>query len=256
MSWKLSADDRHEIARLYAGGMTTTQLGQQFGVRQAHISRVLKDEGVTARPFRRPARSTSPRACERCGSALLRRPGENAHSFERRRSCSKACRYALAAEATKARRGVDPLMVGRRTLIAKTCLACGELLPAARFQRQVRGYYATTCGRCVQSGWIAGLPTDEREALLRHRQAEVARQNAEMRPGARRHRQLWTGPELELVERRELTAVQVAAMIGRTPHAVRTQRKLLNRSDPAKTFLAGVAPVRDSAERSDPSKSS
>lgn len=50
----------------------------------------------------------------------------------------------------------------------------------------------------------------------------------------------WTGPELELLARKDLTVREVAEMLGRSYQAARTQRTLLNK-DPRKTHSAGVA---------------
>lgn len=58
---------------------------------------------------------------------------------------------------------------------------------------------------------------------------------------APRYRYQWTGPELEIASRRELTAVQVAAMIGRSPAAVGMIRHRL-KIDPRIDALAGTSP--------------
>lgn len=58
-------------------------------------------------------------------------------------------------------------------------------------------------------------------------------------PSAHRRGQPWTGPELELAARPDLSAVQVAEMIGRTYHAVaNTRRRLL--VDPRAIQVAGL----------------
>lgn len=49
----------------------------------------------------------------------------------------------------------------------------------------------------------------------------------------------WTGPELEIASRPDLSALQVAQMIGRTVHAVRTARQRM-KADPRFITLAGV----------------
>jgi hypothetical protein len=58
----------------------------------------------------------------------------------------------------------------------------------------------------------------------------------------------WTGPELELAARQDLTALQVANAVGRTEAAVRTIRRKIRR-DPRKANLAGVprkrGPIKD-----------
>lgn len=60
-------------------------------------------------------------------------------------------------------------------------------------------------------------------------------------PGGRRgDAPPWTGPELEIAARKDLTATQVARMIGRSPNAVQKIRTKLRR-DPRKVLLAGVS---------------
>jgi len=94
-------------------------------------------------------------------------------------------------------------------LLAKTCIVCGvlrqrdEFLIAGRLQRRV-----STCSTC----WPALLA--ERAAVV---QARTAR-------SAGHHGAEWTGPEIEIVLRPDLTAEEVAAMLGRTYNAVVTAR--------------------------------
>lgn len=53
-----------------------------------------------------------------------------------------------------------------------------------------------------------------------------------------RHNQQWTGPEMELAARKDLSAREVAEMIGRTMWAVRTMRRRLAK-EPSQQWLAG-----------------
>ena len=69
----------------------------------------------------------------------------------------------------------------------------------------------------------------EREYQRTHVHARRVRRNDESREKAARHRSEWTGPELELADREDLTAAQVAAMTGRTIKAVKTIRTKLRR---------------------------
>jgi hypothetical protein len=55
------------------------------------------------------------------------------------------------------------------------------------------------------------------------------------------HGKEWTGPELELAARSDLTAKEVASMLGRTLFAVECVRVKL-KDDPRKIKLAGVTP--------------
>lgn len=68
--------------------------------------------------------------------------------------------------------------------------------------------------------------------------------NDEAREFATRHGYQWTGPELELAARRDLTAAQVAKLTGRTIKAVANMRRKL-RDDPKTINLAGLAKRAD-----------
>jgi hypothetical protein len=71
----------------------------------------------------------------------------------------------------------------------------------------------------------------------RRRRATV---QAETTDAARRHGYVWTGPELEIVARDDLTVKQIALMLGRTYTAVEKARERIRR-DPRADFLAGLA---------------
>jgi hypothetical protein len=62
--------------------------------------------------------------------------------------------------------------------------------------------------------------------------------NARLLDQARRHNSQWSGPELELASRTDLSASQVAEMVGRTLWAVQTARRRL-RDEPSQQWLAG-----------------
>lgn len=49
----------------------------------------------------------------------------------------------------------------------------------------------------------------------------------------------WTGPELEIADRDDLTTAQKAAMLGRSAAAVQEKRKRIRRGDPMPAWLAG-----------------
>lgn len=66
------------------------------------------------------------------------------------------------------------------------------------------------------------------------------RLNDASRESARRNYYIWTGPELEIVSRTDLTASAAAKILGRTIAAVNNQRRLLRRGDPKKTNLLGA----------------
>jgi hypothetical protein len=62
---------------------------------------------------------------------------------------------------------------------------------------------------------------------------------AETLPTATRSGYQWTGPELEIATRSDLTVKEAARMLGRTYYAVRTMRALVS-IDPRKTALLGL----------------
>jgi hypothetical protein len=63
--------------------------------------------------------------------------------------------------------------------------------------------------------------------------------NDKLRETAERHRQEWTGVELEIASRPDLTARQVAEVLHRTLSAVRNMRQRLNSDlDPRDRMLA------------------
>jgi hypothetical protein len=70
--------------------------------------------------------------------------------------------------------------------------------------------------------------------------AQFRNSNAASLPGAKKRGQEWTGPELEIAARKELTAKQVAEMLGRTVSGVRNVRTRLNK-EPELRRLAGLA---------------
>lgn len=63
--------------------------------------------------------------------------------------------------------------------------------------------------------------------------------NEESRASAHHHRDIWTGPELEILSREHLSLQDAARMLGRTLAACREMRRKL-RVDPRKQALAGV----------------
>lgn len=72
-------------------------------------------------------------------------------------------------------------------------------------------------------------------------------------PQARNNGKQWTGPELELASRDDLTANEVAAILGRTFAAVHATRKRIKK-DPKYVDLAGVARGSDDAHTTHPGK--
>lgn len=147
--------------------------------------------------------------------------------------------------------------------------------PADRIPHGVGGYrnYSCRCAVCCEAHSVALKDTrarrrDDLEGLphgtasgfyywgchcgecFKASQAEAARRKAidgdlnnQTRETARRYGDQWTGPELELLARTDLTLKEKAVMLGRTWYAVRTMRTRL-RVEPMLDHVAGVAHER------------
>ena len=76
-------------------------------------------------------------------------------------------------------------------------------------------------------------------AVAARNAADLNRRAAETRPGATHHGEEWTGPQLEIAARPDLTATQAARMLGRTADAVMAARKKIRR-DPRTSQVAGI----------------
>lgn len=105
---------------------------------------------------------------------------------------------------------------GPRTLIAKTCITCGELL-MARFFSKINGiYHNSTCQIC-----------NNREYRKRTHQNQSQTLSA-----AEKHRQPWTDEDLdrlsEMVSEGRTTA-QIAMNLKRSAYSVNTMRNKLKR---------------------------
>lgn len=108
-----------------------------------------------------------------------------------------------------------PKSLGLR-VIARTCPACGDLMTTPPHLLRVESGRIPNCQRCIRQWQEEPLPTADHKG------------------------QQWTGPELEIAARSDLTALQVAQMLGRTFFAVKTVRGRL-RHDPRLSRMAGAA---------------
>lgn len=110
-----------------------------------------------------------------------------------------------------------------------------EVVRAARRAADKRRY-DTEAYREWQRGRYAERPEESRARS----RADYGKRQRETLPTAVNRGKQWTGPELEIAAREDLTATQVALMLGRTEAAVRVMRHKL-REDPRKINLAGLA---------------
>lgn len=83
-----------------------------------------------------------------------------------------------------------------------------------------------------------------RERHAAHKSRDKTRAQHTTLPTAGRRGMPWTGPELEIVARTDLTAEQAAQMTGRTYHGVADQRRKIG-IDPRKRDLAGTPNSRE-----------
>lgn len=65
------------------------------------------------------------------------------------------------------------------------------------------------------------------------------------RAGAHHHGHEWTGAELEVADRRDLSAPEVAAKLGRTVHAVYHVRRRIDARDPRTLSKLGYDPNKE-----------
>lgn len=108
-----------------------------------------------------------------------------------------------------------------RTVLAATCSVCDELLPGSRFNSSRRMGF--TCEEC-----------DRVRSSQSQRQSQAVSLQS-----ARRRGFVWTGPDMELVMRDDLTLAELASMLGRTYASVAAMRTKV-RHDPKCAKVAGV----------------
>lgn len=148
------------------------------------------------------------------------------------------CDLCRAANAQRARNG----RVNRQKRLDQVEIAHG-----------VSGYrnWGCRCSVCTEANTTYTAPS-VRQYQMRNRDKvnskHLERYNssqAETLEKARRRGQQWTGAELEIAARPDLTAKEVALMLGRTFAAVEKMRRKLQ-ADPKTINLAGIArPPRD-----------
>ena len=82
---------------------------------------------------------------------------------------------------------------------------------------------------------------------LRHTRKREAKRNSSLLEAAENHRKMWTGPELELASRDDLTIGEVAAVLHRSYDAVRHMKRKLNGYPDARTRMLRDGPVPPTA---------
>lgn len=166
----------------------------------------------------------------------------------RRRHPSVPPTPAANAENTLRRGGtLNPPVRSPFRVLARTCPECGQLLTTPIHLVLRSSERLPACPKCrvdrvTTSRKRRERRDDEFRRGLRRRTDRRRRQlNDTLIDTARNHRKQWTGPELEILGRADLTHRQAADMLGRTLYAVRHQRYWM-RVDPRKVTLAGLRP--------------
>ena len=141
---------------------------------------------------------------------------------------------------------VSPQISSPYRLLARTCTGCGDLLttpdhllrkdagavPPCRTCR-VRQTLAAKHKRLVRDEAFAQLMRDRQKIQRRRKQADTV-------DGAHNNKKEWTGAELEMASRYDLTAAQIAARLGRTLYSVKHMRKAL-KDEPRTIMHAGLS---------------
>lgn len=154
------------------------------------------------------------RSCQHCGSPF--RPTSSKRATAK--FCSKQCHGSFRAQ--------DPEAVAHMRAIHPKGAEVRSRRAGNGPHGVTRYGHGCRCDVCVSA--FKQMTRRQTERLIR-----------ETRPTAHRSHYQWTGPELELAARTDLTAIEVAQMIGRTAFAVAHKRSAL-KVDPRAINLAGL----------------
>ena len=233
--------DADAAIALIIGGASLTQAGEAQGVTDRSIHRWMSSD-ANLRTRLAEAMAT------RDASRLL---GHGTLACYRR-GCK--CRPCLAAnrdfhmEQRQRRENLEPHEHGLSAFTNWNCRC--EICRAAVKENNKRLRQRVRSGkiqhRPESTGYLSGCPCQR----CRIRYRPVARRrwhqrNAATLDQARRHYYVWTGPELEILER-DITGMEAAQLLGRTYSAVKNMRAKL-KVDPRKINLAGVPVARKAA---------
>lgn len=157
---------------------------------------------------------------------------QHLHPISEAQRAQRVAASAHGNAAQKAQREIDPHYVGRRTVLAKTCTECGELRPGSAFRHhssQPGSQQDSACARCYRRRAYELVIQDDEKRRVFHKRANRMTKRANDAMPKPRNGYLWTGPEMEIIERDDLTARQAALMIGRSLMAVRQRRQAIRR---------------------------
>lgn len=138
-----------------------------------------------------------------------------------------------------------PEYLGLRAL-AWTCEGCGQLRTcpddSLRVDSEIKK--CAECSRRHSSAYSKRMRETGEEKFMKRARAHAAanrdRHQKETVQGATRSGMNWTGIELELVARSDLSARDIAHMTGRTLYAVKHMRRAV-KNDPRKARLADLS---------------
>jgi uncharacterized Zn finger protein (UPF0148 family) len=109
----------------------------------------------------------------------------------------------------------DPNVIGGRTLLAKTCPACGLLLDRSRFNWSKRSW-STVCMACGSKKRRFDYPEEER---IRTKAHQKRLQSASMEHAVRSG-QRWTEQDVKIISDPDLTLFEKALKTGRSYNSV------------------------------------
>jgi len=159
-----------------------------------------------------------PTSCDHCGSTFTR-------GMPWQRFCSTNCKKNYAYHHSQAA-DASP----------RECIECGATFIPWNPRCKLCGDPCRRARRSrLRAEWQSTLPRGYRNSDL---QEAAKRQHDRSLDRARNHGNNWTGPELELVARGDLTTEELTIALGRTSYAIHSARRLL-RVDPRKQALAG-----------------
>lgn len=198
--------------------------------------------GAAAGTARAPSRAKEPttKACEACGEMFVAARVDA-------RVCSSQCRLMLRRMTHGYTPERDCLRCGKpidkiKPAGTKYCsLTCTHSVAMARFNRTEKGraYRRTKQGSDEYLAWRRSHYVQHADRERARTRNQIQRANAIARERATRHGYEWTGLDLEIADRRELTSREVAAMLGRTVFAIENMRKKIDRTDPKTMELLG-----------------
>lgn len=123
------------------------------------------------------------------------------------------------------------LRIGPRVIVARTCPWCVRFLGAQHFNRNSAGYFDKVCSAC-RAAKARSNPRYRRvqssSSATIHARLQSASQGSAQRHGAE-----WTGLDLEIAARADLSVSEIASMLGRSYYSVVTMRRAARASETA-----------------------